>query len=491
MCRNCPALCMLVALCVGTGHALAAEPTLVPRDAHKQLLLDRRVVAAAEGVQLVPGRVEKDSHDPLFPADKPWENALNNLYPNVTYDSEERLFKLWYKCAIPDKDVIAKMMPPSTIHNVGWFLLYATSKDGIAWQKPELGLFGFDGSKRNNAVARDTPNVGVFKDPHDANPARRYKMFYDVGFSKPRVRFSPDGIHWSEPIEPQGLVLPEGKGTVGDTHNNAFWDDRLGKYVLITRIYLGERLVARSESDDFLHWTPPEVVLRSNPAEGKTYQTYCMPSFPYANVYLGYVMMYRAQGDRTVDCELAYSPDSIRWERVCPGKPLIPRGPKEAYDSQCIYGPAGPAIAQDGKLLIYYGGDHNPHRGWKRHCLPCLARLRIDGFAGYEPVQAGGHGTIVTQPMVCAGGPLCISADARGGSIRVGVLDADGFALDDCRPIASDVTDGVVQWTSGKDFAALEGKTVQLKFEINAAKLYAVSGLRLVDERRSQDSPKR
>ena len=73
----------------------------------------------------------------------------------------------------------------------------------------------------------------------------------------------------------------------GDTHNNAFWDERLGKYVLITRFYLGERLVARSESRDFLHWEQPKLVLRSTLAEGRPRQTYCMPAFPYASGYLG------------------------------------------------------------------------------------------------------------------------------------------------------------------------------------------------------------
>ena len=88
--------------------------------------------------------------------------------------------------------------------------------------------------------------------------------------------------------------------------------------MLITRLYRGERLVARSESRDFLHWEAPQVVLQATPAEGTARQTYCMPSFPYANVYLGYVMMYNATGDRTVDCELAWSPDAVRWQRVCP-----------------------------------------------------------------------------------------------------------------------------------------------------------------------------
>jgi len=56
----------------------------------------------------VPGTVVKDPHNPLFQADKPWENALNNLYPNVTYDREEKRFKLWYKCVLADPEVIAR-----------------------------------------------------------------------------------------------------------------------------------------------------------------------------------------------------------------------------------------------------------------------------------------------------------------------------------------------------------------------------------------------
>ena len=474
--------CVAIAALSGlTGDASADEPSLVPRNPLKHLLLDGRVVASSEGVLLMPGKLEKDPHNPLFKADKPWESSLNNLYPNLTYDTDAKLFKLWYKCALVEKDVIAKMMPPATIHDVGWFLLYATSKDGMAWEKPELGIHGFDGSTKNNVVARDTANVGVFKDPHDPDPARRYKMIYDVGFSKMRVRFSPDGIRWTEPIEPKGLTQPEGGGRTGDTHNNAFWDDRLGKYVLITRIYRGERLVARSESDDFLNWQQVKLVLRSSESEGKAHQTYCMAPFPYADGYLGYVMMYNIKPDQSVDSELVWSPDCVHWQRVLPGKPFIPRGPQGSYDSKCIYSSAGPAIAQDGKLLIFYGGSQIAHRGWKRHCLPCLARLRIDGFAGYEPTQPGGRGTIVTQPMLATGEPLRISADAQGGSLRASVLDADGYDLEACEPIVADVTDGVVQWKGHKGLESLKGKTVRLKFELRGAKLYALSGTAFIE----------
>lgn len=297
------------------------EPTTNHRNPLKHLALDQRVIAQTEGVKLVLGQVEKDPHNPLFQADKPWENSLNNVYPNLIYDQQDRLFKLWYKCVLCDKNVIARMMPPATVHDQGWLLLYATSKDGTAWEKPQLGLIGFDGSTRNNAVCRDCPNVGVFKDRRDADASRRYKMVYDVGSGKMRVRFSPDGLHWSEPVVPDGL------GPAGDTHNNAFWDEASGQYVLITRFFLGERLVYRSQSADFLHWEPPTLAVRSLPQEGKAHQTYCMPAFPYANGYLGFVMMYHAGTDRTVDCQLCWSPDSVRWERVAPGVNFIPRGP--------------------------------------------------------------------------------------------------------------------------------------------------------------------
>lgn len=99
--------------------------------AQKHLLLDSRVVETAENARLVLGTPQKHPANPLFQADKPWENSMNNLYPNVIWDEDEQIFKLWYKCVLADKEVITQMDQPSTVHDVGWYLLYATSKDGV------------------------------------------------------------------------------------------------------------------------------------------------------------------------------------------------------------------------------------------------------------------------------------------------------------------------------------------------------------------------
>jgi hypothetical protein len=86
------------------------------------------------------------------------------------------------------------------------------------------------------------------------------------------------------------------------------------------------------------------------------------------------------------------------------------------------------------------------------------------------------------MPLRCTGEPLRISADGRAGAIRVAVVDTPGFELDQCHPIRQDVTDQEINWNGRASFAALKGKTVRLKFELDSAKLYAFSGVELLKE---------
>jgi len=389
------ALTLLTALLFSPLNPLrAAEPALVKPDLACLLMLDMRVVEQVENAKLVLGTPLKHAGNPVLSSDEPWENSTNNYYPNVTWDSDETLWKLWYKDVLADKDAIAQMESPSTVHDVGWYLLYATSRDGIAWTKPPLGLHKFGTRTDTNITARDCPNVGVFKDLHEVDAKRRYKMVFDTGLGQPKVRFSPDGIHWDAVQAVEGFIAQQ-----GDTHNNAFFDERSGKYLWFTKLYLGERLVSRLESDDFIHWRSSGVVLRSTLDEGKKTQTYALTVFPYGNIYLGYLMMYHVGTDRTVDCELAWSPDSIHWQRVEPGNAFLKLGARGSYDGGTIYAQAGPPVIQDGRLMIYYGGSPTVHVGWKRTANLCLATLREDGFAGYEAVDVGTPAVITTAPL--------------------------------------------------------------------------------------------
>lgn len=464
----------------------------------KHLLLDSRIIERQEGTRLVLGQVRKEPRNPLFGEDRPWEVRMDNLYGNVLYDAEERIYKLWYSPFIVNsrEEMVPLEKRDSTVYasvpegKKNLALCYATSEDGLTWHKPELGMFEYKGSKRNNILLGAPPSsewepphgVGIFKDLCDPDPVRRYKMIF---MRRPRdrsrdrrgdmarhlcVSFSRDGLHWQEPIPTEQPVMS------GDTHNNALWAPSLRKYVLFTRRKVRGRIVARAESEDFIHWSAGENVLRSLPSEPDR-QTYAMPVFPYANVYLGLVMMMnlhpedRNPGSDTVDCELAWSPDTVRWERVCPGSPLIPRGVQgESPDWGCVWGCAYP-ILRDGMLRLYYGGNNGFHTNWRDGFL-CLAYLRPDGFAGMEPEKPRGSGSIVTRPLENASGTLRISADAKNGAVKIAVLGEDGRILAESSPVKGNVTDEPVQWAKG-DYRALRGKTVRLRFDLTAARLYA------------------
>src|SRR5690348_11834123 len=111
---------LLISLVVSMAGIAVAETRIIPADLHKHLVCDERVMESAVGLELVPGEVIKDSHNPVMQADQLWENALNNLYPNVHYDEAAHQFHLWYKCVLNDKDIIAKLTPERTIHEQGW-----------------------------------------------------------------------------------------------------------------------------------------------------------------------------------------------------------------------------------------------------------------------------------------------------------------------------------------------------------------------------------
>jgi len=415
------------------------------RQRSRYLLLDSRIIGRSEHVRLSVGGAVKEPNNPLFVEDRPWEVRFDNLYANVLYDDEERIYKCWYNPFIvcsattntPPEQRPTTRYRPDDKREMG--VCYATSRDGIGWEKPDLALIDFDGSKHNNLVLRDVHGVGVYRDRHDADPARRYKAFMTGGAATSR-----DGFYWER------YPCPEIRA-VGDTHNNAFFDERTGRYVGFTRNWdRGQRLVARTESADFRTWTQAEEVMRALPEEPHR-QTYALIVFPCAGLYLGLVMILDTERD-TVDAEVAWSADSIAWKRLCPGSPLIPRGGEGSYDRGCIYAAAYP-IMREREVVLYYAGSDDTHGAWRRGCL-ARARLRLDGFAGMVPTSPGAVGQIVTVPVKCTGKSLRINADlAPGGNVHVGVIGAPELGLGDCKPTILSATDACVTWRTGGDLA--------------------------------------
>src|SRR5262249_48567216 len=114
----------------------------------------------------------------------------------VWYDPKDRLFKMWY------------------LGGYGRGTGYATSPDGLRWEKPRL-----DVQKGTNIVQPDArDSATVWLDLAGDDPLRPYKLFRshsEAGRFGLSVYFSADGIHWGE------RVLRT--GSCGD-RTTAFWN---------------------------------------------------------------------------------------------------------------------------------------------------------------------------------------------------------------------------------------------------------------------------
>ena len=231
------------------------------------------------------------------------------------------------------------------------------------------------------------------------------------------------------------------------------------------------RAVGRVASKDFLKWTQVEQAFEG---EKPHLQIYCMPVFRYQGIYLGLPAIYNTETDRT-HTELAWSPDTIQWHRVCPGSPLIPQGSeRDDYDWGCVY-PAANPVFLDEEIRLYYGASDGPHSGWRVGSF-CLATLRPDGFAGYEPMLADKLAIITTKPITGYFASLRVTADVKtGGFVRAAVVDEQGATLVDSEPVWSTITNGVITWKAGWDPIGANGKEIRLKFELRNSKFYSFS----------------
>ena len=137
-----------VAICsMMTNVAHGEIDPVMKRD--RYLVLDSRVIDKTNNVELTVGFARKDVNNPLFKEDNPWEPRFDNPYCSIIYDDEEKIYKCWYSVFIRSDghgDFPGEGLAPEKRAWVNWVegrrgfgVCYATSKDGLHWNKPELG----------------------------------------------------------------------------------------------------------------------------------------------------------------------------------------------------------------------------------------------------------------------------------------------------------------------------------------------------------------
>jgi hypothetical protein len=432
------------------GALTAATPDS-PFDvgSRSQLFVDEVLVRRADRVAFTLHPARKHPANPLVKADKPWEGWRLEIYGNVIYDEQDRLFKMWYLGEQP------KLFP----HYAAY---YATSEDGIRWDKPLVGTVKVSGLDKHNVVADEVILPSVIKDNDDPDPSRRYKMICWLQKAHGYYTMvSPDGLHWKrfspKPICRGGDVI------------TGYYDEARKLYVAFPKIQGTWRGHARRifwliTSKDFVSWTEPKLVITPDlrddasslarieevrsildrPDDPKLMRTefYGIGAYPAESCTLAFVWMLTINNNARYgnhegpgELQLAVSRDLEHWERPF-RVPCVPRGKIGEWDCG-FFCTQSRALRVGDEVWLYYVGSNYTHgtpclyreantgRGTKYTGSIGLAIWQLDRFVSVDAPAEGG--SLVTVPIVFAGNRLEINARTTPkGTITVALCDAAG-----------------------------------------------------------------
>ena len=504
----------LLFLAVSPFPACAPAPVTAPEEApalgsRRQLFLDDTLIRSMAGLSRVLHQPQKVPGNPLIsrvPKESAaWDAGMFIGFSSILYDQREGLFKIWYSLHPGEGgDELAR-------------LCYATSRDGIRWRKPVLGMVESDGSKRNNIVMPHSGvTSGVFLDEREPDPDRRYKMLHMWQGYKVYASHSAGGLNWTpydrgRPV----LFIPPGH----DSHMVPYWDEFLGKYVAIVRDRTGRisevrpdlttdtravekwrrlwdprrerhprnhslRRVGQAVSKDFIHWTDYRPILGADAQDPLNRdQFYNMEVLAYDGLRLGLMTVFSYDPEYCRGAvQLTYSRDGRHWLRAGDRQVFLPLSQRPGdFDWGSIYPLQAPLLVGD-EIWIYYTGfgvDHN-------HELPPgvsratngigLAKLRLDGFVSLQAASA--EGSLTTRPFTFEGQRLTINAAAAQGRVQVEILGNDGLPLEgygkaECLMERFDKTRRVVRWNGKESLGHLQGQVIQLRFTLQQARLYS------------------
>jgi hypothetical protein len=458
-----------------------------------QLFVDNDLIAEATNLTREVHHPERYKENPILRPAQPDEARSAAFVFSVIRCDEPPAFRMWYLSWRAWHDW-------KDGQEIRFATSYAVSDDGLHWKRPELNLHHIEGSTEKNIVIPYGLAQGMFYEPWEPDPQKRFKALVCVearrkGETKLTVpegyylHTSPDGVHWKADLSHyvipslRGYTIPQ--SGAGDT-SRFWWDAIRREYVGDVKFVLPGKLRCRGvmASDDLVHWTRPRPTLFARRGED---QIYGHTGFAYQGMYIGTRWIFRCQYDRnthSMDVELDCSRDGKLWTRVGAGQPFMALNTKrDTWDCSRIK-PTTLMVVGD-EIWIYYtaaptamdlaaGKLPASHRvGYSVG----LARLKLDRFASINADDKPGR--LVTRPIGFVGKTLHINAEAApDGEIRVGLLSRDGRAMDafgchDCVPIRGNSTDTPVKWRSSSDISALSNTGVRIQFALHKAKLYS------------------
>jgi hypothetical protein len=444
---------------------LKSPPTVIPIDVGRQLFVDDFLIEETT-LERTYHQATYYEQNPVLVPDQEWEtktepNPCAMVFSDgVWYDPKDKLFKMWY---------------------MGGYVAatcYATSGDGLHWEKPKLDVV-----PETNLVQQGwRDSSAVWLDHGAPDPNERFKMAYYTSGGL-LLCTSADGVHWSEPVR---------SGPTGD-RTTFFHNPFRKRWVYGVRASAGGfgRIRRYWEAADFIKdasWKSGEPVLwvgadSADPKRDdlKTQpQLYNLDCVAYESMMLGLFTIWRGQPrDRAKPNEvcLGFSRDGFHWDRP-DRRAFIPVSENQGdWNWGNVQSAGGGCLVVGDELYFYVSGRAGiPGTRNSGVCSTGLATLRRDGFASLDAKDT--EGVITTRPVRFKGRYLFVNADVDHGELRAEVLDADGqviapFSRDNCTPLSKDATIARVRWTGTQDLSDLAGQVARLRFYVKRGSLFA------------------
>jgi len=461
---------------------LASPPALIPIDVGRQLFVDDFLIESTT-LKRTFHAAEYHAASPVLKPDQPWESsgrgpAVMPFSDGVWFDAKEKLFKMWYYAG-----------------HGGGQTCYATSKDGIRWEKPKLDVV----PDTNIVLKGGRDSNTVWLDHNATDPQQRFKMaVYRGNFE---LLQSGDGIHWTK----------AGDGAKTGDRSSFFYNPFRERWVFSIRSG-SKRGRSRHywETKDFFSFTPqvsekkePVVWVASDNADWKRDdlltqpQLYNLDCAAYESVLVGLFSVWRGdyrgakQTPKAIELNqlgrpkqnsicIGFSRDGFHWDRsnrqsFCPVSEKM--GDWNWGNVQSV---GGCCLVVGEKLYFYISGRAGKsYPGCNYNDAGAstgLAVLRRDGFASMDAGDEAA--TLTTRPVRFSGKHLFVNLAAPKGELRVEVLDRDGkvikpFTRENCTPLRADKTLQAVKWKGARDLSKLAGQPVKFRFHLRNGRLYA------------------
>lgn len=487
----------------------------------RELFLDRLLVDRLDQARFKQG--EPIPREPALSVDRPWEGVW--LWPSQGGMFQRNGYWHLYYSALQTKQ------------DLGDWLCYARSKDGIHWEKPSLGVAEWNGSRANNLVqgpdggAWSQSQVCVFLDPRTEVPeSERIKALIFPNLSswdqvgtmealRAEILVSGDGIRFRKSTIPIQLTS-DYKDAFDGYH--VFWSEVEQQFVGYFRWYEEVavdgpdihpqfrgpkgatkfmRTLFTASSKDLIHWSPNRPMTFGDSPREEIYRDAAFPYFRAPHIYiatanrffdgrkalnpeelssLSFVPIFGRKGDTydfSSDCNdtvlMSIRPGSISFTRLFMEAFVRPGTEVNSWTSRNNY-----------SLVPFYqtGPTEMSFLLTRNHILadPMKVQrfsLRLDGFASINAPYSGGE--MVTVPLTFSGDRLELNyATSAAGQLQLEIQDTKGkpipgFALQDSAVLIGDRIAGEARWKSGADIGALAGKPVRIRFVMRDADLYS------------------